>query len=106
MFGIIQEMLGKRRLTQFSLPLTIFKEGKYFIAHTPLLSLSVQGKTEEETRKRFAEAVVLFFEELEDMGTTNEVLFELGWKKVRQEWRPPAVSLVAQPVEVPVPVAA
>ena len=104
MFGIIQEMLGKRRLTQFSLPLTIFKEGKYFIAHTPLLNLSVQGRTEEETRKRFADAVVLFFEELEDMGTTDEVLLELGWKKVRQEWRPPAVSLVTQPVEVPVPV--
>lgn len=99
-------MSNKRRLTQFSLPLTIFKEGKYFIAHTPLLNLSVQGQTEEETRKRFAEAVVLFFEELEDMGTTDEVLLDLGWKKFKKEWRPPAVSLVAQPVEVPVPVAA
>ena len=99
-------MSKRRRLTQFSLPLTIFKEGKYFIAHTPLLNLSVQGETEEETRKRFADAVVLFFEELEDMGTTDEVLFELGWKKFEKEWKPPAVSLVIQPVEVPVPVAA
>ncbi len=64
-----------KRLTQFSLPLTIFKEGKYFIAHTPVLNLSVQGKTEGDVRKRFADAVVLFFEELEDMGTTDEVLF-------------------------------
>jgi len=99
-------MSNGRRLTQFSLPVTVFKEGKYFIAHTPLLNLSVQGQTEEEARKRFTEAVVLFFEELEDMGTTDEVLFELGWNKFRKEWKPPAVSLVAQPVEVPVPIAA
>jgi predicted RNase H-like HicB family nuclease len=63
-------MSSRRRLTQFSLPLTIFKEGKYFIAHTPLLNLSVQGKTEPEVRKRFADAVVLFLEELENMRTT------------------------------------
>ncbi len=93
-----------RRLTQFSLPLAVFKEGKYFIAHTPLLNLSVQGKTEEEVKKRFADAVILFFEELEEMGTTDEVLLELGWKKFKQEWKPPAVSLVAQPVEVPIPI--
>ena len=99
-------MQRKKRLTQFSLPLAIFREGRYFIAHTPLLNLSVQGKTELEVKKRFGDAVVLFFEELEEMGTTNEVLFELGWKKVRQEWKPPAVSLVAQPVEVPIPAAA
>ena len=99
-------MPRKRKLTQFTLPLTIFREGQYFIAHTPLLNLSVQGKTEPEVKKRFTDAVVLFFEDLEEMGTTKEVLFELGWKRVRKEWRPPAVSLVAQPVEVPVPVAA
>jgi predicted RNase H-like HicB family nuclease len=99
-------MSNRRRLTQFSLPVAIFKEGKYFIAHTPLLNLSIQGQTEEEARKRFTDAVVLFFEELEDMGTTDEVLFELGWKKFEKEWRPPAVSLVTQPVEVPVPIAA
>lgn len=99
-------MSNRRRLTQFSLPVTVFKEGKYFIAHTPLLNLSVQGQTEEEARKRFVDAVVLFFEELDDMGTTNEALLELGWKKFEKEWRPPAVSLVTQPVEVPVPVAA
>ena len=82
-------MPRKRRLTQFSLPMTIFKEGKYFIAHTPLLNLSIQGKTEEEAKKRFVDAVVLFFEELGEIGTTNEVLFELGWKRVRKEWKPP-----------------
>lgn len=94
-------MPPKSKLTQFNLPVTIFKEGKYSIAHTPVLNLSVQGATEEEVRKRFVEAAVIFFEELEEMGTTDEVLSELGWKKIKKEWQPPTVSLVAQPVRVP-----
>lgn len=95
-----------RKVAQFNLPITVFKEGKYFIAYTPVLNLSVQGKTEAEAKERFVDAVVLFFEELEEMGTTEEVLFELGWEKIRKEWRSPAVSLVAQPVDVPISVSA
>ncbi len=97
-------MSSKRKLTQFNLFIEIFKEGKFFIARAPLLDLAVQGKTEEETRKRFVDAVLIFFEELENMGTTNKVLYELGWVKTENQWRPPAISVVSQPIEVPIPV--
>lgn len=72
----------------FRLPVTIFKEVDNFIAYTPALDLSTCGRTFEEAKKRFAEAVNLFFEELDRMGTTEQVLRNLGWKRVRKEWYP------------------
>lgn len=72
----------------FKLPVTIFKEGKMFIAYSPALDLSTSAKTFEEVKKRFIEAVNIFFEELHEMGTTDEVLKELGWKKHKKKWLP------------------
>ena len=93
-------MPSTRKLTQFHLPVEIFKDGRFFIARTPVLELSVQGKTVEIVRKRFVEAVVLFFEELEELGTTDEVLKELGWKKIKKQWNPPLTSVEISPVQV------
>ncbi len=95
---------GKLKQLQFNLPVEIFKEGTYFIARTPALDLAVQGKTEEEVRNRFVDAVVLFFEELVNLGTINEVLGELGWKKVQSNWQPPLSSVELRPIQVSVPV--
>ncbi|MDO8452578.1 MAG: type II toxin-antitoxin system HicB family antitoxin [bacterium] len=72
-----------------NLPVSIFREGKHFIAHTPSLDLATAGKTFEEAEKRFAEIVEIFFEELSRMGTTDEVLNTLGWQKVKAKWSPP-----------------
>jgi len=72
----------------FKLPVTIFKEGDAFIAYTPALDLSTSGKSLQQVKKRFAEAVIIFFEELEEIGTTEDVLRDLGWKKYKQEWKP------------------
>ena len=74
---------------QVNLPVSFLKEGAYYVAYTPALDLSSCGKTLKEAEKMFAEAVQLFFEELERMGTTDEVLSQLGWKKVKREWRSP-----------------
>ncbi len=68
-----------------NLPVTILKEGKNYVAYTPALDLSSCGKTLKEAEKMFAESVQLFFEELDRMGTTHEVLTQLGWKKVKRE---------------------
>lgn len=94
---------GKLEQLQFSLPVEVFKEGRYFIARTPVLDLAVQGKDEVEVRSRFGEAVVLFFEELVDMGTMNEVLRHLGWVKVKSQWQPPFASIELRPIKVCVP---
>jgi len=72
----------------FKLPVTIFKEGDAFVAYTPALDLSTSGKSLQEVKKRFTEAVGIFFEELEKMETTEEVLRDLGWKKYKKEWKP------------------
>jgi predicted RNase H-like HicB family nuclease len=48
----------------YSLPVTIFKEGKAFVAYTPALDLSTAGKTEVQARRMFEEAVEAFLEEL------------------------------------------
>ena len=59
---------------QITLPVSFLKEGSSYVAYTPALDLSSCGKTLKEAKKMFAESVQLFFEELEKMGTTEEVL--------------------------------
>ncbi len=64
---------------QISIPVSIFKEDKAFVAYTPALDVSTCADTLAEVKKRFAELVGIFFEELERKGTTNEVLESMGW---------------------------
>lgn len=74
-----------------SLPVMILREGKHFVAYTPVLDLATSGKTFEQAKKRFSEAVEIFIEELTEKGTLAKVLSELGWKKRQKEWTPPYV---------------
>ena len=82
---------------EISLPVAFLREGEYFIAYSPALDLSTSGKSFAQAKKRFSEVVEIFFEELLEKGTLEEVLSELGWRKVKREWVPP--TLVAQEVE-------
>lgn len=74
---------------QVKLLVTTFKEGDTYIAYTPMLDLSTSGKSFFQAKKRFTEAVEIFFEELIAKGTLDEVLASLGWKKTSKEWQPP-----------------
>ncbi len=65
----------------FNLPVSIMKEKEKYVAFTPALDLSTSGKNYEEVKKRFIEAVSIFFEEIIKDGTMDEVLKDLGWKK-------------------------
>lgn len=76
---------------RFSLPVVMFREGKNYIAYTPSLDLSTSGKSYEQAKKRFEEVVEIFFEEVQERGTLEKVLTELGWEKVKREWTPPAI---------------
>ena len=78
-------------MTKLSLkvPVQIFKEGKTFVAHSPVLDVATSAASFELVKKRFTEAVQIFFEELRDLGTTDEVLSGLGWVKVKRQWNPP-----------------
>ncbi|MBI5415146.1 hypothetical protein HZA38_06580 [Candidatus Peregrinibacteria bacterium] len=74
----------------FKLPVSIFKEGKQYVAYTYALDLSTSGKSLEQAKARFFEAVTLLFEELVKKGTLERVLLELGWeKKNNKNWFPP-----------------
>lgn len=84
-----------------NLPVSILREGKKYIAYTPALDLSTSGSSYEEVKKRFTEIVSIFFEELINKGTLQEVLLGLGWQKIQREWKPPIViSQESQPVSV------
>ncbi|HEY4501452.1 MAG TPA: hypothetical protein VJJ20_00060 [Candidatus Paceibacterota bacterium] len=74
-----------------TLPVIITKQGKRFVAYTPVLDLSTVGKSEKDVQKKFAEAARLFIEELVEAGTVDEVLSELGWHQVQKQWNPPQV---------------
>lgn len=71
----------------------IWQEGKMFVSYNPELSVSSCGKTIEEARKNLKEAVELFIEETEKMGTLKEILEEAGFikRKVDHEkiWKAP-----------------
>jgi predicted RNase H-like HicB family nuclease len=85
----------------FNLPISIIKEDKSYIAYTPALDLSTSGKNYEEAKKRFSEIVNIFFEEIIKKGTIENVLKDLGWKKIQAKWNPPiVVSQESQNIKV------
>jgi len=89
-------------MLEFKLPVSILWEGKKYIAYTPALDLSTSGGSYEEAKRRFGEIVNIFFDELIKMGTLEEVLRGLGWKRVQAKWSPPVViSQESQTIRVP-----
>lgn len=71
-----------KNIKKLKLQIQFFREGKYYIAHSPALDLSTCGKDFDEAKKRFEEAVEIFFKELIKRGTLEEVLLQdLGWQK-------------------------
>ncbi len=90
---------------EVKVPVITFREGKTFVAYTPSLDLSTSGKDIEQLKERFGEAVEILFEELLEKGTLEEVLYELGWKKINKGWTPPTpVSHEMEEIKVPVSV--
>ncbi|KKW32484.1 MAG: hypothetical protein UY77_C0023G0013 [Candidatus Uhrbacteria bacterium GW2011_GWA2_53_10] len=75
----------------YKLPVTIFRGGKHFVAYSPAVDLSSSGKSEQEARRMFTEAVEILFEELTDMGTLDIVLKDLGWTKAKGHFQPPEI---------------
>lgn len=93
---------GGMKAWNYRLTVDISKQGRRYVAYSPALDIATTGKTEKETRKRFEELVGIFFDELREAGTLEDVLSELGWKKVRKHWQPPKVSHKEVGIDVPV----
>lgn len=56
----------------------IFEENGQYVAISPKLNVSSFGDTPEEAKASLSEAVSLFLDECERMGTLNNVLEEAG----------------------------
>lgn len=67
----------------------IWKEGDAYVAWSPELDVSSAGKTVDEARAHLREAVELFLEESERMGTLGEVMEEAGYAPSVKGWRAP-----------------
>ena len=87
----------------FQLPVLITKQGRRFVAYTPALDISTSGKTKKDVQKKFGELVNVFFEEIIEAHTADEVLSELGWTKIQKRWNPPEV-VSAESISVRTPV--
>jgi predicted RNase H-like HicB family nuclease len=84
------------KLTKYNLLINVLKQGKFFVAYCPALDLSTCGKTHKQALKMINEAIQIFFEELESMGTTKKVLSSLGWQ-TKNQITPPSVESVNIP---------
>src|SRR5580658_5646346 len=62
----------------------IFKEGRTFVAHALELDVSSCGGSKDKALKNLKEAVRLFIEEAERMGTLEQILAEAGYSRTRQ----------------------
>lgn len=93
--------MSQKMMFKVQVPVTIFREGKVFIAYSPVLDLSTCAGSFSKVRERFTEVVQIFFEELVSKGTLNEVLTDLGWKKIASRWQAP-LPITHDLAEIPV----
>jgi predicted RNase H-like HicB family nuclease len=80
----------------------VFKEGRSFVAHALELDISSCGGTKEKALKNIKEAVRLFVEQAEAMGTLDQILKEAGYTKSRQKLEGPKVVSM-QRISLPLP---
>ena len=94
------------RKIKAKLGVIFFREGKKFIAYSPAVDLSSCGNTFTQAKKRFAEALNVFFEETIKMGTLEDVLRDCGWQKAsypQKHWVPPIIiGQAEQEVKIPI----
>src|SRR5437870_7508735 len=72
----------------------IFKEGRTFVAHALELDVSSCGGTKEKALRNLKEAVRLFLEQSENMGTLQQILEEAGYRKTKHKIAAPKFSQV------------
>ena len=82
----------------------IFKEGRTYVAHALELDVSSCGGSKDKAIKNLKEAVRLFLEEAEKLGTLEQILEEAGFTKHKQKIASPKFISV-QRVTLPLPLA-
>jgi predicted RNase H-like HicB family nuclease len=80
----------------------IFKEGRTFVAHALELDVSSCGGTKDRARRNLKEAVRLFLEEAEKMGTLEQILEEAGFSRTKQKLAGPKL-IALERLTLPLP---
>lgn len=80
----------------------VFKDGRTYVAHALELDVSSCAGTKAKAVKNLREAVRLFLEEAENMGTLERILEEAGYRKSRRKLAPPQ-SISVQRMSLPLP---
>lgn len=80
----------------------IFKEGRTFVAHALELDVASCGGSKNKALKNLKEAVRLFLEEAEKMGTLEQILEEAGYTRRKTKIDSPKYISV-QRISLPVP---
>ena len=99
--------MAKLKFQKVILTVEFYREGNKFIAYSPALDLSTCADTQEQSKKRFEEMLLIFLEEIDRMGTLEDVLMECGWRKtgrLQKRWMPPiSVGRGQEEVSIPCP---
>jgi predicted RNase H-like HicB family nuclease len=82
----------------------IFKEGRTYVAHTQELDVSSCGGTRQRALKNLKEAVRLFLEESDKLGTLDQILEEAGFLKRNRKLEGPKL-IGTQRISLPLPLA-
>jgi len=80
----------------------IFKEGRSYVAHALELDVSSCGGTKDKAVKNLKEAIRLFLEEADKMGTLKQILQEAGYTTGKQKIASPKFVSV-QRMSLPLP---
>jgi hypothetical protein len=80
----------------------VFKEGRSFIAHALELDVSSCASTKEKAIRNLGEAVRLFVEEADRLGTLDRILEEAGYIRRKNQISPPRFVSV-QRMSTPLP---
>ncbi len=73
---------------KISVRVEVFKEEGVFVALSSELNVSSFGETIDDAKKSIKEAIEVFVEECQEMGTLEEVLEESGFLKINNCWSP------------------
>lgn len=77
-------------MIQIDFDIIVYRENETFIAYCPELDVSSCGNTINHAKEMLRTAVRLFLEEVEKMGTLNEILSEANYvKDTSGRWIPP-----------------
>ena len=66
-------------MKKLKVTIEIWQKGDLFLASVPELDFISQGKTFEEAKKNLLEVIKIQFEEMREMGTLDDYLYEQGF---------------------------